>query len=237
MNKKTDFPDLDSTPIILDLDGDGIETISKVDGVTFDIDADGNEDTTGWVGSDDGLLVRDVNDDGIINDASELFGEEMVKADGTVAKDGYDALREYDTNADGVIDANDEEFDKIKVWKDANSDGVTDEGELLTLEEAGVKQLNMGNIVESNETQNGNIMSLKSDYVTTDGETRAAVDVNFGYNSEKSSVPISEDDDMIYFTISLDPLDKETTLNFSFKGEGDSTSEIKYMEYADDFRV
>ena len=102
------------TPIILDLDGDGVETISKANGTLFDIDADGDLDATGWVGGDDALLVRDINNDGVISNASELFGEEMIKADGTKASDGYDALREYDSNADGVINADDENFDQLK---------------------------------------------------------------------------------------------------------------------------
>ena len=45
------------SPIILDLDGDGVETLAEGLGIYFDLNADGFEESTGWVGPDDGLLV------------------------------------------------------------------------------------------------------------------------------------------------------------------------------------
>ncbi len=46
-------------PLVLDLDGEGIET-STFDqgGVYFDMDADYFSELTGWVGADDGLWLR-----------------------------------------------------------------------------------------------------------------------------------------------------------------------------------
>ena len=179
-----------STPIILDLDGDGIETISKSNGVAFDIDADGDKDTTGWVGADDGLLVFDKNNDGIINDASELFGEEMIKEDGSKAEDGYDALRDMDTNTDGVINAEDDYFDQIQVWKGANSDGITDDGELVGLTEAGVSEISI-KAIETNDDSNGNTIGLKSTYTDLDGTEREIGDVWFEYDENK-------DEDLVF---------------------------------------
>ncbi|MBR6026672.1 MAG: hypothetical protein IK065_03630 [Neisseriaceae bacterium] len=66
-------------PLVLDLDGDGIELL-KADGwngVQFDYNGDGIKSSTGWVKADDGLLVWDRNGDGIINNGSEIFGEDM----------------------------------------------------------------------------------------------------------------------------------------------------------------
>ena len=181
------------TPIILDLDGDGIETISLSNGVEFDIDNDGDIDLTGWVGEDDALLVRDINKDGIINDASELFGEETIKEDGIKASDGYDALRELDSNEDGVINALDDSFSELNVWKDSNSDGITDEGELLSLKEAGVAEISLGTI-ESTQTSNGNIIGLKSTYTNIDGEELAAADVWF--EIEANDLVLDDDIDL-----------------------------------------
>jgi hypothetical protein len=50
-------------PLVLDLDGDGIETlgIDPLAPILFDHDADGVKTGTGWIQSDDGLLVIDVN--------------------------------------------------------------------------------------------------------------------------------------------------------------------------------
>ena len=224
------------TPIILDLDGDGVETISKANGTQFDIDADGDLDTTGWVGADDALLVRDINEDGVISNASELFGEEMIKADGTKASDGYDALREYDSNADGVINADDENFDQLKIWQDSNENGITDAGELKTLSEAGIVEINTSTIT-STETQFGNELRLKSDYTNAAGEVKDAADVYFSYDENTGTAALSEDTQTTYFVINLPTFNTETTLTFDFKGEGNNTPEINYMEYSNDFSM
>lgn len=51
------------SPLVLDLDGDGVETIGTDSKVYFDHDKNGFSENTGWVGKDDGLLVRDINGD------------------------------------------------------------------------------------------------------------------------------------------------------------------------------
>jgi hypothetical protein len=62
------------SPLVIDLDGDGIE-LTSVDGSSatyWDHDLDGFAERSGWVSSDDGILAIDLNDDGTINDSSEL---------------------------------------------------------------------------------------------------------------------------------------------------------------------
>jgi hypothetical protein len=71
------------SPIMLDLDGDGVETVSLNNGTYFDHAADGFAEQTGWVGKDDGLLVRDLNGNGVIDSGRELFGSETLLADGS----------------------------------------------------------------------------------------------------------------------------------------------------------
>ncbi len=188
-NIETDTAAGYGTPLVLDLDGDGVETLVVSDGVKFDIDADGDKDKTGWVGADDGLLVRDINNDGIINDASELFGQETVKNDGTKASNGYDALSELDSNNDGVINVLDNQFDELRVWKDSNSDGITQEGELLSLEEANVSEISLGNTVGDKE-DNGNIIGLEGTYTDSDGNEKEMADVWFGYDENRESEAI-----------------------------------------------
>jgi RTX calcium-binding nonapeptide repeat (4 copies)/Lipase (class 3) len=62
-------------PLILDLDGDGIETSSvSQSSAFFDMDGDGFAEKTAWVDADDGLLVMDRDGDGRITDVNELFG-------------------------------------------------------------------------------------------------------------------------------------------------------------------
>ena len=184
--------DSTSTPLILDLDGDGVETISKEEGTLFDIDADGDKDKTGWVGADDGLLVRDINNDGIINDASELFGEHTIKDDGSKAKDGFDALSELDSNNDGVINQEDDAFDELQVWKDLNSDGITNDGELISLAEANIKEISLSNEVDDT-IDNGNTIGLKGSYTNSDGKEEEISDVWFSYeeNIQNENIDLS----------------------------------------------
>ena len=70
-------------PLILDLDGDGIELVSVADSTAFfDMNVDGFAERTGWVDKDDGLLVIDTNGNDRIDDGSELFGDQAGFAHG-----------------------------------------------------------------------------------------------------------------------------------------------------------
>ena len=166
------------TPIVLDLNDDGIKTLSVSAGVKFDMLADGTSIQTGWVGPQDGLLVSDRNQDGLISDGTELFGSSTALSNGTKALDGYQALAEFDTNKDGVVDQQDTDFNKLSVWMDSNSDGVTGSGELKSLTELGITKLSVKaeSVRESNA---GNLVGLTSTYQTVDGKEHASADVWF----------------------------------------------------------
>ena len=185
-----------STPIVLDLNGDGVRTMSISEGVKFDLFADGDKVNTGWVSSGDGLLVLDRNHDGSIGDGSELFGSSTSLADGTKAIDGYVALRELDTNHDGVISSDDAAFADLQVWVDANSDGVSSTGELKSLASLGIAKISTVASVELSK-DNGNLVGLVSTYETTDGASHAAADVWFvadKYHTNETVDSISVDD-------------------------------------------
>ena len=158
-------------PLALDLDGDGIETTSSLTGnvIVFDHDADGVKTGTGWLKPDDGWLVLDRNGNGSIDSGRELFGVDTLKRNGQLASDGFDALRDMDANQDGRIDGADSVFANLRIWRDLNQDGISQAnelstlsansitrigvnasavrngfGELLTLSQAGVQNLNVG---------------------------------------------------------------------------------------------
>ena len=128
--------EVQTSPLILDLDGDGVETIGTNSGVYFDHANDGFKENTGWVGKDDGLLVRDINGNGQIDNGTELFGNKSVLSNGQKAKNGFEALKDLDSNGDNIFNNQDTAWNEVKVWKDANGNGVVDEGELLTMEQA-----------------------------------------------------------------------------------------------------
>jgi hypothetical protein len=164
------------TPLMLDLNGDGVQTTNLQNGTAFDLDADGDLDKTAWADKRDGLLVMDLNGDDKIGDGRELFGSATVLKTGETATDGFKALGDLDDNQDGLIDANDPAFAKLKVWVDANGNGVTDEGELKSLQELGIVSLKL-NAQASDMQQNGNTLGLISEYTTADGKTHQMVDV------------------------------------------------------------
>jgi len=173
---------LSITPLVLDLNGNGINTASVANGVNFDLNNDGNVDKAGWVAGGDGLLVRDLNSDGVINNGGELFGEGTVLANGSKAKDGYQALSALDSNLDGVIDAKDAAFGSLAVWADANGNGVNDAGELKSLGALGITSISL-NATTSDQVDNGNLIGLMGSFTTADGAVHTMGDVWFSVDA------------------------------------------------------
>ncbi|WP_122257040.1 calcium-binding protein [Pseudomonas syringae] len=178
------------SPLILDLDGDGVETISAKSSVYFDHDGNGFSENSGWVGKDDGLLVWDKNKDGKINQGVELFGNNTVGSSGHKAANGFLALADLDENQDGVFDIKDFAYAELNVWVDKNSDGIVDTDELLTLEQAGVKSISLsyaepgkvdanGDVPSGVIDANGNEHRQIGSYTRTDGSVAAIEDVWF----------------------------------------------------------
>ncbi len=135
------------SPIVIDLDGRGIHFSDLRHGVQFDIDADGFLERTPWIlpRSRDAFLAYDRNQNGSIDDGSELFGDATPFLNGTTtAQNGYQALFELDVvdgNGNGYIDREDRVFDKLLLWRDLNGNGVAEKPELSTLRENGVVAL------------------------------------------------------------------------------------------------
>jgi hypothetical protein len=165
-----------TTPLILDLNYDSVHTLGTDAGVQYDITGSGLQTSVGWSSPEDGFLVRDINNDGLINDGTEMFGEATVLVNGERAQDGFEALSDLDTNQDGLIDSQDQAFNSLAIWRDANTDGETDAGELLTLAQNDIASLNLS-YTESDRVDNGNQLRLVSNYTTTDGTSYEMVDV------------------------------------------------------------
>ncbi|MFM9901707.1 MAG: RTX toxin, partial [Polaromonas sp.] len=136
-------------PLILDLDGDGIEAIgiNPVTPILFDMDGDGVKTATGWIKADDGIVVLDRNGNGLIDSGRELFGDSTVLTRGPragqTAANGYEALADLDINGDGAINSADAAYADLRVWQDANQDGISQANELRTLSDAGIASMNV----------------------------------------------------------------------------------------------
>jgi serine-aspartate repeat-containing protein C/D/E len=159
------------SPIALDLNGDGVQTVSVDAGVKFDILNSGTAVKTGWISGEDGFLAIDRNGNGSIDDRSELFG-------GAVGE-GFGTLASFDSNTDGVVDATDEFFTSLGVWRDANVNGETDAGEFTSLVDAGIAKLNTAYSSNFSTDAQGNILGEKSNAVTNSGNSIDTVDVYF----------------------------------------------------------
>lgn len=123
-------------PLVLDLNGDGVRlTALQGSRAFFDLHGDGFARQTGWASAEDGILALDRNGDGQINDIGELFGNTTT--------DGFAALRTLDSDGNGRIDSGDAQFANLKVWRDANGNGISDAGELASLAETGVASIDL----------------------------------------------------------------------------------------------
>jgi len=167
------------SPIILDLDGDGIETVALASATWFDHAGDGFAERTGWVGRDDALLVQDLDGNGRIESGRELFGSETLLAHGAKAAHGFAALAELDANGDRRIDASDPAFARLRVWQDADGNGHSDAGELRSLDQVGVQGIDVAYANSNHVDANGNQHRQLGRYTGTDGQRRAATDVWF----------------------------------------------------------
>lgn len=137
-------------PLIINLDTN-IASLSDQK-FLFDLDSDGEKEEISFAQKGSGFLALDKNNDGSINDGSELFG--------TKSGDGFRDLAAYDEDGNGWIDENDDVFSKLKVWtKDENGNDV-----LLDLKSADVGAIYLGNI----DTQ----FSLKNDENKLNGEIK-----------------------------------------------------------------
>jgi len=135
----------------------------------------------------DGLLVRDVNGDGVINNGGELFGSGTVLANGSKAQDGYEAMRALDANGDGVLNAADSAFSQLGVWLDSNGNGRTDAGEVVSLNDLGINALSL-TAQTSSVVDNGNLIGLMGSYTKSDGTTHTMGDVWFQVDASGARV-------------------------------------------------
>lgn len=117
-------------PLIINFDTDSASISDQK--FLFDLDCDGKKDEISFANQGSGFLALDKNDDGVINDGSELFG--------TKSGDGFADLAKYDLDGNGWIDEADDIFSKLKIWtKDENG-----KDKLIDLKAADVGAIYLG---------------------------------------------------------------------------------------------
>jgi hypothetical protein len=159
------------SPIVLDLSGTGkIDTVNPILSSTmFDLDGNGRLERTGWITSGSALLAIDLDGNGKIDSGRELFGEATRLPDGSTAKNGYEALAQYDIDGDGKITLADPVFSKLIVWQDANQDGIAQAWEKFSLMDLGITALSVKfsnvpseQVVQDHGLPEGNLVKFES---------------------------------------------------------------------------
>lgn len=155
-------------PLILDIDGDGIETSGIERGILFDLEANGNLTSSSFVQGDDVLLALDRNENGAIDNGSELFGTQHG------AENGFEELKKFDDNRDGVIDRQDSVFSRLLGLR-RQSSGL----ETVSLAQLGVKGIFTAYQNQRKELHSGDDLLQLGSFLGDDGGLGVAADVGF----------------------------------------------------------
>ncbi len=185
------------SPVVLDLGDSGFSFSSIEKGVLFDLDADGIQERTAWTtGKSPNLfLVLDRNENGIIDNGSELFGSATRFQNGDPAQNGYQALFELDVvggNENGYIDPGDNIFDRLRLWHDRNHNGKSEADELVSLRKAGVEAISVEYRISMDRDPHGNYLQARSHAYLVDerGERRKIDTVDVFFLIDDPDIPM-----------------------------------------------
>ena len=134
------------SPIVVDVNKDGIKLGPAGRGVSFDVNADGYADFVQWVrpGGDEAFITLDRNRNGIVDTGAELFGVGTPLFEGGKAPNGFVGLAQYDQpllggNDDGLISSQDAIWPELSMWLDSNADGISTANEMRRPEALGFR--------------------------------------------------------------------------------------------------
>jgi len=140
------------SPIVIDVNGNGVNLTDAERGVVFDISGNGTTKHLAWSlpDSDDAWLVLDRNNNGVIDNGTELFGNFTPQPIPPVGseRNGFLALSEYDSTINGgdndtVITNQDSVYVSLRLWQDVNHNGISEPSELKTLNSVGLMSIEL----------------------------------------------------------------------------------------------
>ncbi|MDR3154880.1 MAG: hypothetical protein LBW85_11600 [Deltaproteobacteria bacterium] len=188
-------------PLVLDLDGNGVELAARKRGklpVLFDHDGDGILAGTGWPAPKDAFLARDLDGDGQIGRGAELFGSQTPNSGGGRCADGFAALAQEDADGSGLVDSGDPGWASLRLWRDLDGDGETDEGELSSLGDLGIAALKTTpEYAGLRDAGGGNAIAALGTYLKKDGSPGALADAVLFSDTRmrrfREAVPVPDD--------------------------------------------
>jgi len=155
------------SPIIIDLNGEGFHLTNAQNGVSFDISGTSYPVNIAWTaqGADNGFLALP-GPDGLVHGGKQLFGN-FTPQPSSDTPNGFAALAIYDTvdhggNGDGIIDSHDAVFASLRIWIDANHDGISQANELYTLPALHVKSISLDYRDSSRRDEYGNLFRYRA---------------------------------------------------------------------------
>jgi hypothetical protein len=159
------------SPIVIDVLGNNFNLTNAANGVQFDINGDDTKEQIAWssTNSDDAWLALDRNGNDLIDSGKELFGNstrQPAPPAGEV-KNGFLALAVFDKaanggNDDGNITNQDVVFASLRLWQDANHNGVSEASELKTLSQLGLAKIDLDYQESRRTDEHGNRFRFKA---------------------------------------------------------------------------
>ncbi len=168
--------------------------------MTFDISGTDDPIQMGWTapGAKNAFLTLP-SVDGFVHNGQQLFGN-FTPQPASINPNGFAALALYDDptnggNGDGVIDQRDAVFNSLRLWIDANHDGISQPDELYRLPSLGVNSISLKYRADRRTDQYGNVFRYRAQVNSGDATNtgRMAYDVFFvgvAPSSAKNIIPV-----------------------------------------------